>query len=307
MTFLCLLIAGHSMLHFGFIKQKQLTAEALLPKSDDYYLSFSSGGVDHYVLFHNYGNPAQHFRQAQVLFLGNSRVKQGFAQSVLEPYFKKHELKFYNLGFGYNETSPLPLALIKKFDLHPKWVIINADQFFKDVPSFFSKTVMESDFFGAWKFSFETSVSFYIRRFLHQFIPHVSVAHKDPHWIEYRSYINGSTLVAGYQGRSGPINNPQPPKKLSKEVLRQILSIAKDFKSEIEKRGGRLVLTSVPPSNSNVAIELGSALGVPVITSKLTSLYSYDGSHLDVESARRFSEEFSSEFEKILVAESKTR
>jgi hypothetical protein len=64
-----------------------------------------------------------------------------------------------------------PLAIIEKFDLRPRLVIVNADGFFQNSLSDFARTVMKDTTFGAWKFSSEAEAGHEVRRALHQLVP----------------------------------------------------------------------------------------------------------------------------------------
>ena len=70
-------------------------------------------------------------KKADVLFLGNSRALFAFSSDAIANFFGKGKLRYYVLAFGTGETSQFAGALIRRYDLHPKVLVINADPFFQ--------------------------------------------------------------------------------------------------------------------------------------------------------------------------------
>ena len=71
-----------------------------------------------------------HLKKAEVLFLGNSRAQFGFSTDKIRDYFGARGIPFYVMGFSYGESSYFAIALIEKYHLKPKLVVIDADPFF---------------------------------------------------------------------------------------------------------------------------------------------------------------------------------
>jgi hypothetical protein len=72
----------------------------------------------------------EHLKKADVLFLGNSRAQFGFSTENLRNYFRRRGISYYVMGFGYGESNEFALALIEKYRLKPKLLVIDADPFF---------------------------------------------------------------------------------------------------------------------------------------------------------------------------------
>ncbi len=68
-------------------------------------------------------------RKAQVIFLGSSKTQAGFSSRAVRDYFGGRNIRFFIMGFGYGEASPFALAILKKWQVSPKVVIVNADPF----------------------------------------------------------------------------------------------------------------------------------------------------------------------------------
>ncbi len=133
---------------------------------DDYYLSSDIGGqVDHHVLYFGLDEKATaHLQAADVLFLGNSRVMYALRPQVLRPAFAALGLDYYGLGFGFREADRFPLAIIRRFDLRPRVVVVNADGFFGGGLSTWAEVVNRDTAFAARKIRWEIEIAHNVRQ-----------------------------------------------------------------------------------------------------------------------------------------------
>ena len=120
----------------------------------------------------------------------------GWPREALESFFSKRHLTWYQLGFGYSEPSPFPLAIIRKYDLHPKWVVIDVDPFFTRQPSEMADKVLASSKFDAFKFRLETVCAFYSQRWIHTFVPAMNNQSPRGDEVYFRSIKDGNVLMA---------------------------------------------------------------------------------------------------------------
>ena len=104
---------------------------------DDRFLAYCYskfyGDYEHGALY--YGSEPVVFdniRQAQVIFLGNSKTQAGFSSRAVRTYFHDRGIRYFVLGFGYEEWSPFALAVLKSSGAAPKVLVINADPFFSE-------------------------------------------------------------------------------------------------------------------------------------------------------------------------------
>ncbi|MBI5772278.1 MAG: hypothetical protein HZA89_00875 [Verrucomicrobia bacterium] len=271
-------------------------------KGERYLSSFRGVSVGHYLHFSGIDSEMiRHLREADVLIIGNSRVQFGFPQSVMKPFFARHGLKYYALGFPYSETITFPWRLLQKYDLHPRWVVVNEDIIFFNQPSDYAAEVMRSHPFNAWQNHFETDATYAAIRALHRVLPHLKVLRAnvaDP--VPFRSREDGTVLFIGTPAKPVLIRNfPQHHHSVYDEEVRT----AAAFKAEVERRGGQLVFTYVPKVNPlrPHAVELAARLNVPLVSPVLEGLESFDTSHLTAGSAVRFATAFVQEFEKVLA------
>src|SRR5690606_24024119 len=112
-------------------------------------------------------------RAADVLLMGNSRLMFALRGNVLRQYFLPRGLRPFALGFGHLEQHEFPLAIFRRYDLRPRVVIANVDNFFGGVPSPWAERVMRETRFDAWKVVVEANAAYHARRALHRVVPHV--------------------------------------------------------------------------------------------------------------------------------------
>lgn len=282
--------------------QSEIVTAETVPEAS-YYLAHDRGGhVDHHVLYHGADRRALHnLRTSDVLLLGNSRLMFALRRQDLRRFFPRHGLTYYVLGFGHREQDAFPRAIIGRFDLRPRLVIVNADRFFLGEESDWAERVMGDTRFDAHKVWFEAEASHVVRRWLHRWVPHVpDLVDGEREFIAYRSREDGTWLVANrFSGLGAPI---APTDGLPAIADARRLARARSFKAEIERRGGRLVLCLVPAPGASreTAGWLARELGVPLIAPQPDELRSHDGSHLSPESATAFADAFFADLEPIV-------
>ena len=258
-------------------------AGAVCPEGDEWYLGYAGRGIDHAVLYHNLDDALRSARQARMLILGNSRVLYAVDQNELRAFEQRTGISVYCLAFAYGERYEFPQAIIEKHDLRPEWILVNAYPFFKPGLSVAARQPLAGDAFEARKARFEATAAFHARRFLHRWVPRLSgVDRADGAF--YRSDRDGTI----FRSALGSSRGRDPALDLIKPDLSDVDS-ALGFQARMVRRGARLVLTSVPPINDGYTVELGAKARLPVVIPEVADLQTFDGSHLDQDSARRFS------------------
>jgi hypothetical protein len=267
--------------------------------SDDYYLAHDHGGhVDHHVLY--FGTDAaalDALRRADVILLGNSRLMFAARPRVLDALFEPRGLRYYVLGFGFREGDQFPLAIIEKFDLRPRVVIVNADGFFGNGYSDFARSVMKHSAFSAWQFRTEAEMGHEFRRAMHLLVPNWLDLFGRPGFgwsrelVIYRSRSNGAWQLSPWEPGTAGVRgrNLAEPGLAPREI-----DAARSFKAALDRRGISLVLTYVPtPRPLGGGPELfAQLLNVPLVVTHPAGLMSEDGDHLDESSAVAWSEAF---------------
>jgi hypothetical protein len=265
--------------------------------------------VEQFAIYQNLDGAAEALKHADVLFVGDSLLLFAFQeQEVLHRFFAARHMSYFLLGFAAEADEVFPEAIIRKFDLHPRWVIVSADVFFGMPPSAAATRAMSFGYLEAWKSRFEAASSLAIERQIHRIFPYLALSQWDAHpdWIWYRSKTDGAMWLAAWRGKPDVIVESSPLKDLlwqearSRSISSEQIKAAEGFRKELASRGSSLVLTWIPPSSGNTVRQLAAELQVPFVASEATGLTSIDGKHLDRESSLRFSTSFLTAFDKII-------
>lgn len=262
------------------------------PPGAEYYLAHDRGGhIDHHVLYHGTDPEAmRHLRDADVLFVGTSRMMFALRSRVITPWAIAHGIKYYALGFGHRDGDAWVLEIIRRHDLRPKLVVVNVDGFFGRNRSPWADRVRRDSIFGAAKAQLEGELGHEARRAIHRVIPNWIDLYGRPgfafgnEFIAYRSRENGTWRITPWP--AAQMSAPAEDYRIG-EVGERIAAPARAFKEEMDRRGIAMVFTHVPtpdPSGGN-PVALGAMLGVPVVGMGVEGLTSHDGSHLSEESA----------------------
>jgi len=276
----------------GFAGRVRNITVAQRPPDPAYYLAHDRGGhLDHHVLYHGIDAEAiANLKKADVLFVGTSRMMFALRSRVLAPWADAHGLTYYALGFGFREGDAFVMELIRKYDLRPKIVVVNVDGFFGRALSEWAERVRKDTPFGARKLLWEGELGHETRRVVHRVIPNFIDLYGRPgfpfgnEFIAYRSRDNGVWAISPWPKPSMPANSPD---FVAEPVGPRIGDPARAFKTEMDQRGSRMLLTYVPTPDDagGNPVALGEILGVPVVGMGVDGLTSHDGSHLSEESA----------------------
>jgi hypothetical protein len=282
-------------------------AMAQVPASDGTtYLAHDRGGhLDHHVLYHGLDRRARRrLAEADVLFLGNSRLMFALDDRALRTTFIPMGLRYYVLGFGHDEAHGFPQALIDRHDLRPKVVVVNVDNFFTIESSPWAKRVLDDQWFDAMKLRFEGATAHVVRRHLHRVVPHwPDLLGAKREFVIHRSAVDGTWAVGTRFDTTGPL--PLAPEPETIQLPRPVVERAHAFKADLDRRGSRLIFCLVPSPDSSRAraFALGAALGVPVVAPVPEDPQTIDGSHLTEESAAAFSNQLLSQLAPIVERE----
>ena len=217
----------------------QEAAAAERPPDDDHYLANDVGGqVDHHVLW--FGIDAEVVRRlkaAQVLFVGNSRLMFGLRPALLRPFFADRGVRYYVMGFGYREADRFPLEMIRRFDLRPRLVVVNADGFFGGGLSPWADLVNRDTPFAARKLQLEAEAAHEARRVVHQLVPNWFRLFGLPglglrrHFIAYRSRSDGTWTISPWAEGTAGFVDPEPA---GPQLGRGEVAAAQAFKAELD-------------------------------------------------------------------------
>lgn len=274
--------------------------DAERPEDADHYLAGDIGGqVDHHVLFFGLDEEVNtRLRAADVLFVGNSRLMFALRPAVLRPEFATLGLSYYALGFGFREADRFPLALIRRLDLRPRLVVVNADGFFAGGLSAWAEVVNRDTPFAARKFRWEAETAHQVRHAVHIVAPNWLSLFGRPGLGQarelnmYRSRFDGTWQVSPWPSSTAAFT---PPASAGVTPGRLEIAAARAFKAEMDARGITLVLTRVPtpePLGGGSPTAFAALLEVPLVIAEPPGMTSADNSHLDSASAHDWSRQF---------------
>ncbi len=92
---------------------------------------------DFEIFFHNIGHSIDNARQADIIFLGWSQLLFAIDWRLFDAFEQKHHLRMFNMGLADVYSGDFYLRIARKWDLHPKLWVINADRDLKDYRSGF--------------------------------------------------------------------------------------------------------------------------------------------------------------------------
>jgi hypothetical protein len=260
----------------------------------------SYGGYEHGAIYFDLEkDTVANIKAANVLILGSSRAQLGFSSPIVDKYFSSRGMKYFNLAFNYWESDIFARRTIERHGLKPSVVIVNADYFFTNAASLTAKKVMS----GTKSVEFEYFLKGWVQR------SHQEICAQDKYRIGklicgkkpalYRSRENGRTSVASWP--YGSLDEAPKTVEPNESTLTRLIYNGKKFKKFLDARGICLIITVIPSTNisSNPGRKIASELNVPFILSDATNLTYFDGNHLDIAGATKWSSGFFKKFDSL--------
>ncbi len=248
-------------------------------------------------LYYDIGPMIARARQADVLILGNSRPLFAFREDAVQKAEKENGLTFFGLS-GPGDNAAFSEDILLRNDLHPKFLIVNEDDFFNPKLWPFQKEAMSGSWWHSWSKIYSNYgrwvLNYCVRSLIPRFLffkPNQGKENK-----EFLSPENGFLFSENMSGLHYPIRIKPKPRLLDPLYL----SRAKDFVNVMRKRGTEVILTFVPyGENPAVVKEEARRLGVGCVLPTVNGLETFDGMHLTPESAEKFSDSFFEVFFKL--------
>lgn len=256
----------------------------------DRYIAYCNGSdygdYDHGAIYFDLEPPAQHFiRNADVLFLGNSRLQVAFSTAATTNWFSGVARTYYLLGFGYFENMIFAEQLLRRIRPQARVYVINIDDFFvrsETVPVNFILHDPQARTRYAEKRSWQRAQKLVCGTFSTLCGTNYAI---------FRSWENGA-----YRWR--PVN----PKitavsyddRVNQKSVNDSAIAAIDFLSRFTQ-DKCVILTMVPTVATKIANAraIATAAGMNLVTPRrIENLQTFDGSHLDEPSAERWSKAF---------------
>ena len=256
------------------------------------------GDYEHFALYNNIEPRAvDALKQASVLFLGNSNTQYAFSTNAISNYFKNTGVTHYVMGFGQGAQSPVAHAVMKKHQLQPQMIVANIDPFFSSETNGTFARVLDGGEALATEFKRKQQLQRWQARVCSEPNSRWSVwACQGSAETLYRSRSNGHWLTQYYR------DNQRHPVSTSSDLLDSLDAAtlaANHFINSFNVRRECVVLTLTPRTGTPTAFAtaLADRLNLPLVTPKVADLVTIDHSHLDKDSALRWSTAFVEEFD----------
>jgi len=254
----------------------------------------SFGNYEHGAFFYALEPQAlNNLEQADVILLGNSHLQFAFSGGAAPAFFGARGLRYFLLGFGYIESSDFIRALAERYALKPRILIINADPFFShkrgmpagQILGFRAPLTRMEYLFKAVAIKVGPALCVRLR-----------ISCSGHATTIYRSRVHGQWLLNNIrEGELTPIDSgksPAPP-----AVVAEAVSIGRDFLAIMKVDPSCVVLTGIPggeddPYAVDLAAQLAARLGTKILNVTLPEMQTIDGSHMNSDTVRRWSESF---------------
>jgi hypothetical protein len=259
--------------------------------STDRYLAYCNGtsyaDYEHGAFQFDLEPAARAFaRNADVLFLGNSRLQVAFSTAATADWFSAASARYYLMGFGYYENVIFAEELLRTIRPRARVFVINVDDFFERTESPPVKTILHDP---------EARRNYQAKQFWQRVHAPLCAAFAGlcgTKFVIFRSRETGAYYTEGAaQRKIAPVSDDQI---VGQNIVDGNVAAAIDFHSHFAQ-DKCVILTNVPfvetkTGNANAIAEgLGKKLMTPGI---LEGLQTYDGYHLDRPSAERWSRAF---------------
>jgi hypothetical protein len=259
--------------------------------SADRYLAYCNGAnyadYDHGAFQFDLEPSAQRFaKNADVLFLGNSRLQFAFSTGATADWFSAASARYYLLGFTYYENALFAEDLLRKIRPRASVYVINVDDFFDRFETPPVKTILHDP---DARNRYETK-----RRWqhVHEQICKRSAALCGSQFVIFRSRKTGEYYTeSAFQQKTTPVSYDHV---VDKDTVNRNTAAAIDFLTHFAQ-GKCVILTTVPFVGTKIATAeaIATGVGAKLVTPGIVDgLRTFDGYHLDQPSAERWSRAF---------------
>jgi hypothetical protein len=259
----------------------------------DRYLGYcgatSYGDYDHGAIWFGLEPSARNAAaSAQVLFIGNSRTEFAFSSNATAEWFSSRSESYYLLGFSHYENYTFEAPLLRRLHPRAKVYVINVDSFFDRQETGPGETVMQDQ---SARMNYKDKREW---QSLHEAVCTSFRVVCGNDFAIFRSRPTGAWLVTGNGFKSKPVSYDDD---IDYKMVATYTALGKQFLPTLPVGRGCTILTIVPTvkTRSASAKAIADALDLDLVAPRLTGLNTFDGYHLDPESAQRWSAAFLAE------------
>ena len=283
---LCSIIAASG---YKLRTQTIFACQASLYNSDR-YLAYCNGthygDYEHGAFWFDLEPSAQTFAQnADVLFLGNSRLQIAFSTAATADWFSAASARYYLLGFSGFENVIFAEELLRRIRPKAGVYVINVDDFFDRWVTPSAQAVMHDP----------DGRNRYEEKALWQRV-HERVCTKLPAFcgddlVFFRSRETGAYTTRVGKQKVTPVSYDQV---ISQDLVNSSTAAAIDFLPHLPVERRCVILTTVPYHGTKIGNvkAVATALGEHLIPPEIPMLQTFDGGHLDQPSAEHWSQAF---------------
>lgn len=232
----------------------------------------------------------RHAVDADVVFLGSSRMQFAFSTTATDSWFAKIRVPYYLLGFTYTENVKFAAPLLSKLKPRARVYVINVDRFFDDTretpPA--KQILRESDAQTRYK-----DKQFW--QSLHKSVCSSAPAICGSNPAFFRSRDTGAWELAGNLAAWNAATKTTSDGPVSdEERWDHFAALGREFVSTlpVEKRCVVLTIAPYDATKRAEAQAIADALGLDLVAPQPLNITTFDGSHLDRASAERWSQAF---------------
>ncbi len=222
---------------------------------------------------------------AQVLFIGNSRVQFGLSTKATADWFSSLSTSYYLLGFSHLENYTFEAPLLQKLRPKAKVYVINIDSFFEGSETGPGKTAMRDE---SAKTRYEQKRQW---QRIHKAVCTRFEAVCGHEAAIFRSRAAGTWVEIGGRFTSEPVSFDE---NIDQNVLASYTALGNEFLPSLPSGRTCTILTIVPTVKTGfgTAKAIAAALGLNLVAPRPPGLITFDHLHLNPESAQRWSAAF---------------
>jgi hypothetical protein len=260
----------------------------------DRYLAYCNGtnyaDYEHGAFYFDLEPSVYNFaRNADVLFLGDSRLQVAFSTATTANWFSEISARYYLLGFSYYENEVFAKELLRRIRPRARVYVINVGNFFGMSESPPVKTILHDP--GA-RHQYEVKR---LWQRVHELVCKTFSVLCGAQFVIFRSRETGAYYDYHTEGainrKITPVSYDQA---INGNVVNSNTAAAIDFLSRFAQNRC-VILTMVPFVGTKIgnANAIAKSLGMKLVTpGNLEGLQTFDGYHLDGPSAQRWSQAF---------------
>jgi hypothetical protein len=256
----------------------------------DHYIAYCGaagyGEYEHGAFWFDLEPSAQAFtKNADVLFLGDSRLQVGFSTTATANWFSAASTRYYLLGFAGWENMVFAEGLLRRIQPKARVYVINVDGFFERSETPDVKTILHDP---------EARHRYEVKRLWQRV--HEPVCRNLPRFCRHKAFRFRSRETGAYinpprESEPIPVSYDQA---INQDVVNSYTDVAILFLSQVPVKRSCIILTAVPKTETKIgnAKAVAKALGVNFVAPEISELGTDDGSHLTQPSAQRWSQAF---------------